>query len=158
MNKAELFYNETARRTQEQYSSSQHFDTMATAVLGLGGLVLSAMVVTVSHWSNWSIIPASLVMVFFLALAITAITSLWTRVWQFQPQLSHLETNVKSGKYKSETLLIWSSHWMADAVVNNERRLTYKANCLRISYITLAIEVCMLGILVVSVSIITTIY
>lgn len=152
MNKEELFYSETLRRTQEQYSARQHFDTVTMALLGVGGIVLSTMVATVSHWACWSIYPAVVVISSFLALAFFTIKSLQIRKWQFQPSLAHLEANIKSGKYDDETMLIWSGEFMAKAIENNKQWLKYKANCLRASYIILAVEVLALGVLVFSAS------
>jgi len=153
MTKEELFYSETVRRAQEQYEARQHFDTMATAVLGVGGIVLSAMVATVSHWVCWSIVPASIIITSFIVLAIFTIASLRIRTWQFQPSLSNLETNIRSDEYGNNTMLMWSAKWMADAISNNKEWLTYKANCLRRSYVCLAIEILAIGVLVLSTSI-----
>ena len=153
MKKEELFYSETARRAQEQYSARQHFYTMATAVLAVGGVILSAMVATVSHWVSWSIVPASVVIISFLVLAIFIIKGLRIREWQFQPALSNLETNINSKEYDDRIMLMWSAKWMADAIENNKKWLNYKASHLKYGYICLAVEVFAIGILIFSASI-----
>ncbi len=158
MTKEELFYSETVRRTQEQYTSRQHFDTMATAVLGLGGVVLSAMVVATSNWSViWAHSASLAVVIAFAILAIFTIINLWTREWQFQPSLLDLESNTNSTEYSRDKVLEWAARMMSKAITNNEKILYRKAWCLRISYTALAIEILSLGILVLSVSSIITI-
>jgi len=153
MKKEELFYNEATRRAQEQYAARQHFDTMSTAILGAGGLILSAMVVTISNWVCWSIIPASIVIISFLSLAVFTIDGLRIRKWQFQPSLSNLERNIQSRKYDDDIMLMWSAKWMSDAIYNNKEWLTHKANRLKYGYICLAIEVFFMGVLILSTSI-----
>ncbi len=149
MTKEDLFYSETVRRTQEQYSSKQHFDTMATAVLGLGGVVLSAMVVAISaDFVQWSQSTALMVLISFSILAVFTIINLWTRVWEFQPALSDLEANTKSTKYDKDAVLLWAARMMSKAIANNEKILCRKAWYLRISYAALAVEILSLGILV----------
>jgi len=153
MNKEGLFYSETVRRTQEQYDSRQHFDTMATAVLSVGGIVLSTMVVTVSHWSNWSIIPASLAIIAFFILSFSMVRSLWISEWDFHPPLQLLSTNVKSSKYTDNELIQGASDLMIEAITTNEKTLSRKAKWLNFGYITLAVEVLLIGWLIVSASI-----
>ena len=148
MNKEELFYSEAARRTQEQYQSRQHFDTMTTAILGFGGLIASSMVITVDNWSQWSVIPAIIVLVSFLILAIATIVSLLVRTWQFQPALKSLQSNIESKEYNDSALIEWSAKYMSEAIEHNEKLLRFKTYCLRISYIILAIEVLSLGLLI----------
>jgi len=150
MNKEELFYSETMRRTQEQCAARQHFDTMSVTILSVGAIVLSAMVVTLPHWSCWSIVPASLLIISFCILAIYAIIGLWQREWDFQPNLSDLDSNVDSN-YQNTELIKWAAHWMAQAISDNKKWLVIKAKCLRVSYIALAIQALALGILIVSI-------
>jgi len=140
MNQAELYYTEACRRTEEQHKTRQHFDTIAIAVLGFAGILLSLTPFAASKWSAYSIYPTISMSIAFVVIAASMVYSLWLRNWEFQPNLSELDKNVKSLEYEDETLVLWSAKWMSDAVANNKRPLRIKAICLRIAYIFLSIE------------------
>ena len=152
MNRAELYYSEAVRRTEEQLKTRQHFDTMATAVLAASGVILSIMALSTSEWACWSIYPAIAVVLSFAAVAISTIVGLWLRKWQFQPPLSTLYKHMESLEYEDEALAIWTAKWMSDAVENNKTFLTRKSICLRAAYIFLACEVISLGVFIFSVA------
>ena len=149
MNKEELFYHETTRRTQEQYASRQHFDTMSTAVLGLGSVILSAMVFTVPYWSKCSIFPASVVIGSFLILAISAVWGLMIREWKFKPKLDMLKANVEAG-YEDKDIIKFTADAMSAGVGINEAKLRAKAIRLGVSYGALVLQVIALAFLILS--------
>jgi len=140
MNRAELYYTETCRRADEQYKARQHFDTIATAILGLSTILLGLTPFASSEWTNWTIYPIAVAVISFLVVSISTIYSLWLRKWEFQPGLHDLGKSVETLKYKDRDLVLWSAKWMADSITSNRTPLTTKAICLRIAYIALAIE------------------
>ena len=147
MEKAELYYSEVRRRTDEQCQARQHFDTTAIAVLGFAGVLLSLMPVAASKWTDYSIYPAAVTCAAFVVIATTTIYGLWLRGWQFQPNLKTLAKNINSNKYSDNDLVTWSAKWMFNAMAINKKVLTIKTRCLRIAYIALAVEA--LGLVVI---------
>ncbi|MBN1177339.1 MAG: hypothetical protein JXA51_06625 [Dehalococcoidales bacterium] len=140
MNQAELFYSEVCRRTEEQYKTRQHFDTVAVGVLGFSGVLLSLTPFVASKWSDYSIYPIITICIAFIAIAVSTVFGLWLRNWEFQPNLSELAGHIESLEYENEALVLWSAKWMSDAVANNKRPLRIKAICLRVAYTFLSIE------------------
>lgn len=140
MNKAELYYGEVCRRAEEQYKASQHSSSTAIAVLGFAGILLSLTPFAASEWTDYSIYPAIIISIAFIAVTISTVSGLWSRYWEFQPNLSELVKHIESLEYDDEALILWSAKWMSDAVANNKRPLRIKALCLRIAYIGLSIE------------------
>jgi hypothetical protein len=140
MNKAEFYYTEVCRRTEEQNQARKQFDNTAIAVLGFAGILLSLTPFAASKWSDYSIYPAIILGVAFIALAVSTIYGLWLRNWQFQPNLPKLFKHIKSKKHKDEDLILWSANCMSDAIANNKKPLKIKAICLLIAYIFLSIE------------------
>lgn len=140
MNQEELYYTEVCRRTEEQYKTRQHFDTMSVAILGFAGVLLSLTPIAASTWSDYLIYPIVTMGISFIAIATSTIFGLWLRNWEFQPNLSELNEHIESMEYEDEALIFWSANWMSDAVANNKKPLRIKAICLRIAYIFLSIE------------------
>ena len=147
MNRDELYYDISKSQTEEQDRRRQHFDTMATAILGLSGGLVSILAFTASKWAYWSVIPAICAMIGFCGVAVSTIIALWLRKFDFQPRIDDLYEHMNSGKYEDEALSIWSAKQMASAIKRNNDPLTNKAKWLRRSYIWLSIEVVTLGIL-----------
>jgi len=147
MNRDELYYDISKSQTEEQDRRRQHFDTMATAILGLSGGLASILVFTASKWVYWSVIPAIGTMIGFCGVAVSTIIVLWLRKFALMPVLDDLHKHMNSGEYEDEALSIWSAKQMASAIKINNNPLTKKAKWLRRSYIWLSIEVVTLGIL-----------
>ena len=147
MDRDELYYDIAKTQTEEQDKRRQHFDTMATAILGLSGVLVSILAFTASRWIFWSIVPAIGAMIGFCGAAISTIVALWLRKFYFAPQIDVLYEHMDSGKHEGEALSIWAAKQMADAIRRNNNPLANKAKWLRRSYIWLSIEVVALGIL-----------
>lgn len=140
MKQVELFYTEVCRRTEEQYKTRQHFDTIAVAVLSFSAFLLSFIPFAASNWTEYSIYPTIILGISFISIAIVTVYGLWLRNWEFQPNLEELNKNVESREYDDDGIALWSAKWMSDAIVNNKRPLKIKAICLRVAYSILPIE------------------
>ena len=152
MDKADLLYDVANAQSKEQEESRRHSDTMATGILALSGVLVGMLVVSTADWAGWSVFPAVVILLGFIGVAITTITSLWLREWHFQPPLSDLYTHLESGEYEDEALVKWSGKQIMSAVEHNEKALRSKSLWLSWAYRCLIVEITALGIFVFSVS------
>lgn len=148
MNKNDLYYGEATRRTNEQYESKRHFDSMATQILGFSAVVFSLLIFDESDYNALQIALFSLSLVFFILVAISTIRVLWLRGWSFSPPLPAMYKNLGSDEYNDESLYLWAGNCLSESLENNENTLDSKAKWLRFSYLSSALEVITIGILV----------
>jgi hypothetical protein len=148
--KANLYHNEAIRQTQEQYESRRHFDSMAIQILGFSSVVFGLLLVGEWQFKGLQVWLLVASLVFFSVVAICTISALWLRKWEFSPPLSDLYKNMESKKYSDEELILWSGQSLSDAISSNDKQLRSKAHFLRFAYLSLALEVLAIGILVLS--------
>jgi hypothetical protein len=119
MERDKLCYDVARNRIQEQDKRRQHFDMMATAVLGFSGVIVSVMALSISEWADWSFWPAVFVLIFFAVVALSTIKVLWVRKWELQPPLADLYKYMDSAEYNDKALTLWTAKQMATGIKNN---------------------------------------
>ena len=152
MDKSDLLYDVANAQSKEQEESRRHSDTMATGILALSGVLVGMPVFSAADWAGWSVFPAVIILLGFIGVAITSITSLWLREWHFQPPLSDLYKHMESGEYEDEALVNWSGKQIMSAVEDNEKTLRSKSLWLNGAYACLIGEIIALVMFVLSVS------
>ena len=149
MDKSDLLYDVAGAQSKEQVEERRHLDTMATGILAFSGVLIGMLVFSTADWAYWSVfLPAVIVLLGFIGVATTTITSLLVSEWHFQPPLSDLYKYMKSGEYEDEALVIWSGKQIMSAVEDNEKALGSKSSRLQWAYLYLAIEALGLAIFV----------
>jgi hypothetical protein len=149
MDRSEIYYNEATRQTKEQEESRKHFDSMATTVLGFSAVVLSLLLFKTDSLQSYQIFLFWASFTSFLGVAVSTISVLWLRNWEFSPPLSDLRENIESAKYEDEAIILWTSNAMSDSLYNNKKYLRYKAYSLRFAYVFLSLEVLSMGLMIV---------
>lgn len=151
MNKEELYYDLAKIRKEEQEKSRQHFDMMSTAILAISGALIGAVAFSRHVFNGNSNIIFIAVLIWFVLCAISTIASLWPRKWYFNPDLPDLVKNIDNGKYKDESLFLWTANQISGVVPNNAKVLKQKAILLQMAYIFFALQALTIGILIMKI-------
>jgi len=148
MKRDALYHDEAIRQANEQHESRRHFDSLAMQTLGFSAVAFSLLLANKIQFTTKQQCIFIFCLISFLGVAISTITALWLRNWEFSPPLSDLYKNMESGEYDDEALTLWVDKSLSDTIPHNNKYLRIKAHALRVAYICLALEVVAIGILV----------
>ncbi|MBI3743267.1 MAG: hypothetical protein HY261_03150 [Chloroflexi bacterium] len=141
MTKGEVFYDAAKAQVDEQDTRRQHFDTMASSVLGFAAILVGLTSFTVGRWLTLSTALFFLMLATFASVAFFVLQELWLRGWKQQPKIGDLEQHAKDAQYDDETIVTWTARQLGRAVKENECTLTEKAEALRFAYFALVFHV-----------------
>ena len=150
MTSAQLYYDVARFQTEEQDRRRLHFDTMATAILGLSGALIGFIAFTVDEWASWSKWPFTASLVSFSCVAFFTIVELRLRRWIRQPPLRTLREHILNDAYSDTRVMSWTAKQMSRAIQANEKPLAVKARWLSWAQTSLAVHVVLIGILIAS--------
>jgi hypothetical protein len=148
MDRDSLYYTEAVRQTREQEETRKHFDTMATNVLGFSAVILSAILLKQSAFTQMQKYVFIAVLLAFTGVAICTLITLWLRKWEFSPPLGELFKHMESLEYEDEALVLWAGQCLSDSITSNNKYLQRKAHSLRNAYVFLSLEVISVGMLI----------
>ena len=158
MNKAELYYQVTHERLDDQDDRNRVIELKASGTLGLSITLMGIAVIVAKGFSTGSaqtLSTTSLTLflgmgVWFLAVAVLALLISWARDFRRDPYLAKFAEYVAED-YKPEAMIEWIGDGYRDSVISNERTIERKASHLQLAMLALIGQVALLALLTLSV-------
>ncbi len=134
MEAIESYYDLARIRTEEQDKRRIHFDTMASAMLGVSGAIVALTGFTTEQWTRLTVGLFGPVLLIFLLTAHYVYNELALRGWILRPVLKEYAGHIYDPTYLDTELVFWAATEMDRANAENEQHLTDKAYWLDRTY------------------------
>ena len=150
MTGVEALYDIARAQTEEQGRRRQHLNTIASGLLAFAGAMVAVTIVLAKDVRGD---PEALVVSVVFAFLLTAgcvFNVLRPRRWARQPPLPLMLQHVINAEFEDDELITWAARQMSTAITNNEVLLGQKSGWLLNAYVSVGVQVTLLGALIVS--------